>query len=53
MVDNDLVCQGLVRGYDRDKGTPRCFMKLDLHKAYDTLSWSFIEAVLTRLNFPR
>ncbi|KAF7821771.1 reverse transcriptase [Senna tora] len=28
-----------------------CALKLDIQKAYDKLSWSFIEAVLTRMNF--
>ncbi|KAF7838898.1 ribonuclease H [Senna tora] len=29
-----------------------CALKLDIQKAYDKISWSFIEAVLTRMNFP-
>ncbi|KAF7830391.1 ribonuclease H [Senna tora] len=29
-----------------------CALKLDIHKAYDKLSWNFIEAVLTCMSFP-
>lgn len=53
IADNVLICQGLVRGCHKDSGAPRCLMKLDLRKAYDTLNWNFIEAVLTGLKFPR
>lgn len=52
IVDNVLVCQSIARGYQRRDGTPRCLMKLDLRKAYDTLNWKFIEAMLVNLNFP-
>lgn len=53
IADNIPVCQGMVRGYHKDRGSLRCFLKLDMRKAYDTLDWSFIEAVLFGLNFPR
>lgn len=52
IVDNVLVCQGLVRGYSRSDGIPRCLMKLDLRKAYDLLDWRFLEAILKGLKFP-
>lgn len=52
IVDNVLVCQGLVRGYKRGGGMPRCLMKLDLKKTYDMLSWDFIHAMLIELRFP-
>lgn len=52
IVDNILVWQGLVRDYHKPIGSPRCLMKLDLKKAYDMLSWQFIEDVLKGLNFP-
>lgn len=53
IMDNILVCQGLVRNYNREGGAPRCLMKLDLCKAYDTIDWDFIEEVMTGLNFPK
>lgn len=52
IVSNILVCQDLVRGYHRDKGPPRCMMKIDLCKAYDSLDWSFLRQVPVGLNFP-
>lgn len=51
IVDNGLVCQSIVRGYSGAEGSSRCLIKMDLRKAYDTLSWEFIEAMLTKLNF--
>lgn len=52
IVDNILVCQGLVRGYNRMAGSPRCLLKLDLRKAYDMLDFYFICRMLQALNFP-
>ena len=28
-------------------------MKIDIQKAYDTISWSFLESILTRFGFPQ
>lgn len=47
-----MVCQGLVRGYTRGNGAPRCKIKMDIMKAYDTIEWDFIKEVLQGLNFP-
>lgn len=51
--DNILIAQELFRGYTRDTGVPKCSVKLDLHKAFDSLSWDFLVAALTKFNFPR
>lgn len=51
--DNILLAQELFRGYTRDTGIPKCALKIDLHKAFDSISWDFVLAALTRLNFPR
>ncbi|KAF7841821.1 reverse transcriptase [Senna tora] len=33
--------------------TSWCAFKIDIHKAYDKLSWNFLEAVLLQMHFPR
>ncbi|KAL8091472.1 hypothetical protein AgCh_033906 [Apium graveolens] len=50
--DNVLLAQELFRGYDRETGSPKCALKIDLHKAFDSLSWDFILAVLHKMRFP-
>ncbi|XP_038994199.1 uncharacterized protein LOC120118111 [Hibiscus syriacus] len=37
IVDNTLLAQELVKGYDRKVISPRCTLKIDLQKAFDTL----------------
>ncbi|XP_019248784.1 PREDICTED: uncharacterized protein LOC109228056 [Nicotiana attenuata] len=41
-----------VKGYGRKGISPRCMMKLDLQKTYDSIEWVFLEQVLTTLNIP-
>ena len=36
--------------YHRDKGPPRCALKVDLKKAYDTISWSCILGILRAMS---
>ena len=36
----------------KDGGDKWVFMRLDIHKAYDTLSWSFLSAMLQLMGFP-
>ncbi|XP_074374868.1 uncharacterized protein LOC141716183 [Apium graveolens] len=50
--DNILLAQELFRGYDRETGSSRCALKIDLHKAFDTLKWEFILAVLNKIKVP-
>lgn len=51
--DNVLLVQALCREYHKHQGPPRCAMKVDIHKAFDTLSWEFIFGVLRLMNFPK
>ncbi|XP_074315299.1 uncharacterized protein LOC141651488 [Silene latifolia] len=37
IVDNVLICQDLVRLYNRRAASPRCLVKTDLKKAYDSV----------------
>nr|GEW86093.1 hypothetical protein [Tanacetum cinerariifolium] len=49
--DNILLTQELLKGYNRKNGPKRCALKIDLQKAYDTVSWSFLKTILERFGF--
>jgi hypothetical protein len=40
--ENVLLAQELVRNYHKEKGDPRCTLKIDLMKAYDSVNWEFM-----------
>ncbi|GMH30432.1 hypothetical protein Nepgr_032275 [Nepenthes gracilis] len=50
--DNILLAQELLHKYHLGHGPPRCTLKIDLMKAYDSIHWDFIISVLTIMNFP-
>ncbi|XP_050238425.1 uncharacterized protein LOC126687917 [Mercurialis annua] len=52
IAHNIMLAHDLTRNYHRDVGSPRCIIKIDLKKAYDSLSWDFIEEILISLDFP-
>lgn len=37
-----LVCRDILRHYNRKKKPPKCTIKVDLRKAYDSISWDDI-----------
>lgn len=49
---NILMAQELFRGYDRGSVCAKCALKMDLHKAFDSIGWDFILQAMTRMNFP-
>ena len=51
ITDNVLLAQELVRGYNRTSLSPRCCIKIDLQKVFDTLDWGFILGVLEVMKF--
>lgn len=51
--DNIMVAQDIVRGYDRSRISPRYTIKVDIHKAYDSVRWDFIHQVLRVMEFPQ
>ncbi|KAK4384301.1 hypothetical protein Sango_3074500 [Sesamum angolense] len=50
--DNILLAQELFTGYNRQGLHMRCALKVDLRKAYDTVEWDFLIAVLQLFGFP-
>ncbi|XP_074315380.1 uncharacterized protein LOC141651573 [Silene latifolia] len=53
IVENVLICQDLVRMYNRKVASPGCLIKIDLKKAYDSIEWSFLLQILHALKFPQ
>ncbi|XP_026459010.1 uncharacterized protein LOC113359627 [Papaver somniferum] len=51
--DNIMLAHELVRNYHWKNGPPRCALKIDLRKAYDTVSWEAIVLCLNKMGFPR
>ncbi|GAA0146752.1 hypothetical protein LIER_36376 [Lithospermum erythrorhizon] len=49
--DNVFLAQEIVRGYKVKRNSPRCMIMLDIRKAYDTVSWDFVESFLLGLGF--
>ncbi|XP_074267220.1 uncharacterized protein LOC141590534 [Silene latifolia] len=53
IVENVLICQDLVRLYNRKAASPHCLIKIDLKKAYDSVEWLFLEKMMGALQFPQ
>lgn len=41
MMENVLLASELVKDYHKDTTSPRCAMKIDISKAFDSVQWSF------------
>src|SRR5688572_13791341 len=52
MADNILLAAELIKGYTRKNNSPRCMIKMDLRKAYDSISWTFLLSVMAEMGFP-
>lgn len=52
IVDNDLIAFDLIKGYNWAHINPRCMVKVDMAKAYDSVKWCFLEHVLYKMGFP-
>lgn len=53
LVENTSLVGELINGYHRDNGTKRITIKVDIAKAFDTLSWDFVFSCLEGFNLPR
>ncbi|GAV83754.1 RVT_1 domain-containing protein, partial [Cephalotus follicularis] len=47
--DNILLAQELLKGYHANRGAARCALKVDIRKAYDTIEWDFVLAMLAQV----
>ena len=52
IADNILLTQELMKNYHLDSGLPRCALKIDLKKAYDSISWDCILGILSVMGTP-
>lgn len=50
--DNILLAQELFCGFHHDPYRPKCVLKVDFRKAYDTVVWDFVETCLLAFDFP-
>ncbi|KAL2247986.1 UNVERIFIED_CONTAM: hypothetical protein Sindi_2650900 [Sesamum indicum] len=47
-----MLAQELFTGYNQTRLPPRCALKVDIRKAYDTMDWDFLMEVLEMFGFP-
>ncbi|KAL0546700.1 hypothetical protein IC582_016612 [Cucumis melo] len=52
IIENILLCQELVGGYHLNSGKPRCTLKVDLQKAYDSVNWDFLFGLQISISTP-
>lgn len=50
--DNIHLAEQFLRQYERKNISPRCLLKIDIRKAYDSVDWVFLDDVLRALHFP-
>lgn len=50
--DNILTAQELLKNYHRASRPPRCALKIDLRKPFDTVMWDFLFDILLKYQFP-
>lgn len=52
LMENVLLATELVKDYHKDSISPRCAMKIDISKAFDSVQWGFVLSTLSTLEFP-
>lgn len=51
-MDNTLLAQEIISDYGRSCDKPRCTLKLDIKKAFDSVNWNFVINILKHMHFP-
>ena len=49
--DSVLLTRELIRGYTCQYNSPRCMIKVDISKAYDSVDWFFLRSIMEELDF--
>ncbi|XP_062075340.1 uncharacterized protein LOC133779387 [Humulus lupulus] len=52
IAHNIMILQDLIKNYGRAITSPRCAIKIDISKAYDTVDWLFLVNLLKAFCFP-
>lgn len=52
IIDNILLAQEIVKDYSHSLGRPRCSLKIDVRKVFDSINWSFVISVMDSIGFP-
>ncbi|KAL2250161.1 UNVERIFIED_CONTAM: Retrovirus-related Pol polyprotein from type-2 retrotransposable element R2DM [Sesamum indicum] len=53
ITDNIFLAQEMVQQYSRKPISPRCTININLRKAFDSVSWTFLSRVLRGYGFPQ
>ena len=51
-MENVLLASELVKNYHKEEVSPRCVVKIDISKAFDSVQWSFVLKSLEALGVP-
>lgn len=52
ILDNVIIAHELVKGYNQKRVSPRCCIKVDIRKAYDSMEWPFLKMILMEFGLP-
>lgn len=52
LVENTVLASELIHGYHKNKGSKKITIKVDIAKAFDTISWEFLFSCLEGLGIP-
>lgn len=53
IFDNVLLTHELMHNYHKEGGKPKGAFKVDIRKAYDSVSWDTIRFILESIRFPQ